>query len=168
MARILAAVLALSLATVSFAADERTGDVTGADPKSDAQASGALHGSPTKRPPSKQKYKKPAVEEEQYRAIRTGKAAFMSAVGSCTKPEMCDPKSPARDPELVKLLQNTERTFVDACEACAPVDVCEAERVKIREGTASFRTNPCFQAKQVAKKDGSKAAPAKSTAKPEA
>jgi hypothetical protein len=83
---------------------------------------------------------------------------------------MCDPRSPARDPEAVALVEKTQRQFVDACEACATVDACEEERAKIRAGTASFRTNPCFKKEpegaKEAKGTGSKApAEAKKDAK---
>jgi hypothetical protein len=96
---------------------------------------------------SKSKTKAPAskVTAEQAKAVRTTKATFMSAVGSCAKPDTCDPKSPSRNPELVVLIQKSEEAFVQACLQCASDAVCEQERARIRDGRGRFGYNACMQ-----------------------
>ena len=91
-----------------------------------------------KAPPSK-------VTAEQAKAVRTTKATFMSAVGSCARPSACDPKSPTRDPDLVVLLETAEQAFVQACLQCATEAACEEERVRIRDGRGRFGFNACMQ-----------------------
>jgi hypothetical protein len=92
----------------------------------------------TKAPPSK-------VTAEQAMAVRTTKATFMSAVGSCAKPESCNPKSPSRNPDLVVLLEKAEEAFMQACLQCATDVACEEERVRIRDGRGRFGYNACMQ-----------------------
>jgi hypothetical protein len=143
MIKTLAAALALSLALPALA----------------EEPSGKLSKEPdlTKKPASKKPPPpKDTPAQAQYKAIRTAKAGFMAAVAACTRPETCDPKSPARDPEAVASVKKMERNFVDVCEACASVEVCEEERQKILAGTASFNKNPCFKPTADAKGEGSK------------
>ena len=120
MKRNWAAAILLVLATAAGAADTAT-----AKPKA-------------KGPPSK-------VTAEQAKAVRTTKATFMSAIGSCAKPDSCDPKSPSRNPELVVLVQKSEEAFVQACVQCASDAACEEERVRIRDGRGRFGYNACMQ-----------------------
>jgi hypothetical protein len=120
MIRTLAAALLLVVATAAGAAD-----ATAAKPKS-------------KAPPSK-------VTKEQAMAVRTTKMTFMSAVGSCSKPDVCDPKSPSRNPDLVVLLEKSEEAFMQACLQCATDAACEEERVRIRDGRGRFGYNACMQ-----------------------
>jgi hypothetical protein len=83
----------------------------------------------------------PAVA--RVRAVDTTKASFMAAVGSCPKPEDCDPASPRKNPELVTLLRNAEDAFMEACAQCATDKACEQERDKIRSGRGRFGYNVC-------------------------
>jgi len=128
-----ATALLLVLATAAGAADTAT-----TKPKS-------------KAPPS-------TVTAEQAKAVRTTKATFMSAVGSCAKPDSCDPKSPSRNPELVVLLEKSEEAFMQACVQCATDKACEEERARIRDGRGRFGYNACMQG-------DSKAPPAATEAK---
>jgi hypothetical protein len=123
MTRNWAATILLVLATTAGAAETKTPATTTTKPKG---------------PPSK-------VTAEQAQAVRTTKATFMAAVGSCAKPDACDPKSPSRNPELVVLLQKSEEAFVLACAQCATDAACEEERVRIRDGRGRFGYNVCMQ-----------------------
>ncbi len=105
-----------------------------------------------KGPPSK-------VTAQQAMDVRTTKAKFMSAVGSCARPEDCDPNSPKRNTELVTLLIRSEEAFVTACLQCATDKACEEERAKIRAGKGRFGYNACMQ-EDPAKDGKPKAAPA--------
>lgn len=120
MTRNWVATILLVLSSAAFAADPST-----------------TKGKP-KTPPSK-------VTAEQARAVRTTKATFMSAVGSCARPTACDPKSPTRDPDLVVLLETAEQSFMVACLQCATEAACEEERVRIRDGRGRFGFNACMQ-----------------------
>jgi hypothetical protein len=91
-----------------------------------------------KGPPSK-------VTAQQAMDVRTSKAKFMSAIGSCARPESCDPKSPARSPELVVMVQQAEEAFMQACLQCAADATCEQERARIRDGRGRFGYNACMQ-----------------------
>jgi hypothetical protein len=147
MHRFLSVALALALAGPALAADK---------PPAESKSFGSKEPDLSSRPPKKKKETPPTPGQLQYRLIRTAKSAFMGAVSACTRPDMCDPKSPSRDPEAVALVEKTERSFVDACEACATVEACEEERVKIRERTASFNRNPCMAAAAADAQKGSK------------
>jgi hypothetical protein len=125
MTRYWAAAILLALATAAGAADTKSTATTTTTNKS-------------KGPPSK-------VTAEQAKAVRTTKATFMSAVGSCAKPDACDPKSPSRNPELVVLLEKSEEAFMQACVQCATDKACEEERVRIRDGRGRFGYNACMQ-----------------------
>ena len=58
--------------------------------------------------PGKKSIKLPS-NIEQIRALDLAKVRFMAAVGACPRPEDCDPTSPAKNPELVDLLENASR-----------------------------------------------------------
>jgi hypothetical protein len=120
-----------------------------------ATAAGAADTTTTK---SKSKAPPSTVTAEQAKAVRTTKATFMSAVGSCTRPGACDPKSPSRDPDLVALLETAQDAFMQACRQCATDAACEEERVRIRDGRGRFGFNICMQG-------DSKAAPTTTGAK---
>ena len=119
MTRTLAALIALLLATGAGAADAKTTKDISKPPKS-------------------------KVTAEQAKAVRTGKAQFMAAVGSCNKPDLCDPKSPARNPELVTMLQRSEELFRVACVQCASDAACEQEIARIKDGRGRFGYNVCM------------------------
>jgi hypothetical protein len=159
MTRILSSALALALAA-TFA-----GPALGAEtPPGESKSFGSKEPDLTKKP--KKKTVTPLTPaQEQFFAIRAAKAGFMGAVGACTRPETCDPKSPSRDPEAVALVEKMERRFVDACEACATVELCEEERAKIRAGTASYKKNPCFKTEPAGGDKGGKGTKAAGEAK---
>jgi hypothetical protein len=92
---------------------------------------------PSKKPPPLSK------TEEQQMAVQNAKARFMAAVGTCVRPEKCDPNSPAKDPELAKLLQTAEANFMEACVQCASDKGCEQERTRIRDGRGKYGYNVC-------------------------
>jgi hypothetical protein len=160
MTRILPKALALALAGAL------AGPAVAAEqPPAESKSFGSKEPDLAKKPTKKKTAPPPTEAQLQYRLIRTAKSAFMGAVGACTRPEMCDPKSTSRDPEAVKLVEKTERQFVDACEACATVEVCEEERAKIRAGTASFNKNPCYKKEPAAGDKAAKEAKAGGEAK---
>jgi hypothetical protein len=115
------------------------------DPSASPQSGSGMHkdSAPASRPPTKTKPKQLSKKDQQILDTKNAKAAFMSAVGSCTRPDMCDPKSPNRNRDMVQLITETEQRFMDACQACAKPQVCEAEREKIRSGSGRFGSNPC-------------------------
>ena len=76
--------------------------------------------------------------------VSNTKAKFMAAMGSCAKPEECDPDSPRKNPELVNLLKSAEEAFVQACVQCATDKDCEDERAKIRSGRGRYGYNVCY------------------------
>ncbi len=111
--------------------------------------------------------KKLTPAEERIVEVSNTKAKFMAALGSCPKPEDCDPDSPRKNQELVTLLMNAEEAFVQACVQCASDKDCEEERAKIRSGRGRFGYNVCFakstkpvDKKSVEKKPASTAKPA--------
>jgi len=159
MTRILPKALALALAGAL------AGPALAAEPPAESKSFGSKEPDLTKKPTKKKAEPPPTEAQLQYRAIRIAKGAFMGAVGACKRPEMCDPKSPSRDPEAVALVERTQRRFVDACEACASVEVCEEERAKIRAGTASFNKNPCYKKEPAAGDKPAKEAKAAADAK---
>jgi hypothetical protein len=106
-----------------------------------------------KAPPSK-------VTAQQAKDVRTAKAMFMSAVGSCERPDTCDPKAPGRNQDLTVLLEKAEEAFMLACLQCATDTACEAERVRIRDGRGRFGFNACMQG------DPNPATPATAAGKP--
>ena len=114
--------------------------------------------------------KKLTPAEERLVEVSNTKAKFMAAMGSCPKPEDCDPESPRRNPELVTMLQNAEDAFMQACAQCASDKDCEEERAKIRSGRGRFGYNVCVakSAKPTDKKAAEKkpAEPAKAPATP--
>jgi hypothetical protein len=120
MMRIATTAILIAIATLAIAADTTT---------KPAKAKG---------PPSK-------VTAQQAMDVRTAKAKFMSAIGSCARPESCDPSSPARNPELVVMVQQAEEGFVQACLQCAADATCEQERARIRDGRGRFGYNACMQ-----------------------
>jgi hypothetical protein len=97
--------------------------------------------------PAKDKAKGPPskVTAQQAMDVRTTKAKFMSAIGSCARPASCDPNSPARNPELVVMVQQAEEAFMQACVQCAADATCEQERARIRDGRGRFGYNACMQ-----------------------
>jgi hypothetical protein len=86
---------------------------------------------------------KPSPAEQRIRDVSTAKAAFMAALGSCPRPEDCDPDSPRRNPELTAMLKDAEEAFMEACAQCASDKACEEERAKIRDGHGRFGYNVC-------------------------
>ena len=112
--------------------------------------------------------KKLTPAEERLVEVSNTKAKFMAAMGSCARPEECDPDSPRKNPDLVNMLKGAEEAFMGACVQCASDKDCEEERVKIRSGKGRFGYNVCFakSTKPVDKKATEKkpAAPAKAPA----
>jgi hypothetical protein len=151
MKRILIAIVAVSFFGPAGAAD--------APPPSStppAQGSSKLNAKPgTKAPPPKVS---PAVQK--LRDVDTTKAAFMAALGSCPRPEACDPKSPDKNPELIKLLQGREDAFMEACAQCASDKACDEERDRIRSGRGRFGFNVCAPPKTATTPAADKKAPA--------
>ena len=92
------------------------------------------------KPPPKGKAK---ATPAQIQAVKTAKAGFMAAMGSCPRPENCDPASKDKNPELVKMLQGAEDQFMEACAQCATDAACAEERTRIREGRGRFGFNVC-------------------------
>ncbi len=93
------------------------------------------------------------------------KVKFLSAVGACSKPEECDPNSPRKVSDLVKMLQGSEDAFMEACQQCASDEQCAQERDRIKAGRARTGQNPCLVGTQKAKgepdkKKGTSASPA--------
>ena len=111
--------------------------------------------------------KKLTPAEERLVEVSNTKAKFMAAMGSCAKPEECDPESPRKNPELVTMLKNAEEAFVQACVQCATDKDCEEERVKIRSGKGRFGYNVCFvkSTKPAEKKPASTSKPATTPSK---
>jgi len=68
-------------------------------------------------------------------AVRLARQSLAAAASSCIRPEACDPKSPARDPEVVRMVESAERSFMVACGACAAEDGCERVKRRIRDGS---------------------------------
>ena len=114
--------------------------------------------------------KKLTPAEERLVEVSNTKAKFMAAMGSCARPEECDPESSRKNPELVNMLKNAEDAFMEACVQCASDKDCEEERAKIRSGRGRFGYNVCFakSTKPADKKAAEKkpAAPAKAPATP--
>jgi hypothetical protein len=111
-----------------------------------------------KQPPPPPAKVSPAVQK--LRDVDTSKAAFMAALGSCPRPEVCDPKSPERNPELVKMLQGREDAFMEACAQCASDKACEQERDRIRAGRGRFGYNVCAPPKSTTAPAADKKVPA--------
>lgn len=151
MKRILVSIAALSFATAVLAQE---------------QAPAQAPRKPVKSAPQK----KLTPAEERLADVSNTKAKFMAAVGSCPRPEECDPESPRKNPDLVSMVKNAEEAFVQACIQCASDKDCEEERAKIRSGRGRFGYNVCYakSAKPADKKGTEKkpAAPAKAPATP--
>ena len=75
--------------------------------------------------------------------LRQSKNSFMTAVGACERPGLCDPDSKTSDRDTTRLLLNSEDRFMSLCQLCATRDDCEAERVRIRSGKRSRGVAPC-------------------------
>jgi hypothetical protein len=102
--------------------------------------------------------------DQQIMDVQTAKARFMAAVGSCTRPDTCDPKASSRNQELTTLLKQAEDAFLEACIQCASDKACEGERLKIRDGKGRYGYNVCVATKTTS---GSKSAkPATTGSKP--
>ncbi len=132
--RILAIALALTLTTAASAQDSSAPKEPGTSKLAPKKGG--------KPPPPKPLTK----AEQQQLDVQNAKARFMSAMGSCARPEQCDPKSPARNTELVKMVKEAEEAFIEACIQCASDATCEEERVKIRDGRGRFGYNVCVAA----------------------
>jgi hypothetical protein len=133
--RFLAIALALALATAASAQQDPSAPKEPGTSKLAPKKGG-------KPPPPKPLTK----TEQQQLDVQNAKARFMSAVGSCARPEQCDPKSPARNPELVKMVKEAEEAYLEACIQCASDKACEDERAKIRDGRGRFGSNVCVVA----------------------
>jgi hypothetical protein len=77
-----------------------------------------------------------AASPEALATVARMKQIFIIRVDACTPPQQCGSLS-------ASLLERAETEFVQACQACAPADRCEAERAKIREGKGKRSENPC-------------------------
>jgi hypothetical protein len=136
----------------------------------DPAASQPMSGTPKTAPPSKKSAAPPKLTptEERLLAVSNTKAKFLAAVGSCPRPEECDPDSPRKNPELVNLVKSAEDAFMEACAQCATDKACEEERTRIRSGKGRFGYNVCAatQGKSADKKGADKKAT--STTKPPA
>jgi hypothetical protein len=101
--------------------------------------------SPSTRPPAKPKPppEKVSPQTQRLRDLDIAKAGFMAALGACPRPEACDPDSPDRNPELVRMVKGREEAFMEACAQCASDEACEQERLRIRAGRGRFGSNLC-------------------------
>lgn len=66
-------------------------------------------------------------------AAQRAKTVYMYAVEACDQAVRCD----------ATLRDDAEKSFVNACNVCAPADRCEAERDAIKAGKARRNENPC-------------------------
>lgn len=110
----------------------------------DPATSQSMSGSPKPPPKKSATPKKLTPAEERLVEVSNTKAKFMAAMGSCAKPEECDPDSPRKNVDLVNLLKNAEEAFVQACVQCASDKDCEEERAKIRAGRGRYGYNVCY------------------------
>jgi hypothetical protein len=76
-------------------------------------------------------------------AVRVARQSLAAAASSCIRPEDCDPKSPGRNPETIRMIESAERSFIVACGECAPEDVCERVKQRIRDGSMRAGEDLC-------------------------
>jgi hypothetical protein len=97
--------------------------------------------------------------------VIAAKASFITAAEVCLGPTFfqCDVARAYRAGQgfvepvniVINMRERGQEEFVAVCETCASPEVCEAERLKIREGKASSTFNPCrCENKKVAKTEG--------------
>ena len=141
-----------------FATTARAQSSTGAHGSSSSPAPGSSKTAPAKgaKPPPPKPLTK---SEQQIMDVQTAKARFMAAMGACTRPESCDPTSPARNQELTTMVQQANDAFMEACVQCATDKACEGERDKILQGKGRYGFNVCV---------GSKASSGSKSGKPSA
>ncbi len=120
-------VAALCLVSVAYAADKKPTKKDTATTQKDAGTA----------------KKAPTLSKELSQELKTTKQAFMAAVGSCARPDLCDPGSRSANRELIDLVTSTEENFVTACRACSTDEKCERERQRIRDGKNSRGLEPC-------------------------
>lgn len=110
-------------------------------------------------PPAKSAASKPSPASPASRASPASKAAGAAAnpgLDPATRGNMLRSRSTfryasescadGRDRCNRELLDEAEKTFVNACRACDTVDRCEAERAAIREGGTNVTTKLCVPA----------------------
>jgi hypothetical protein len=133
MNRFMIVFAALALASGSVARAEGDGSSLG--------SMGERTKSKPKPPPDPKAKKKPVDPKKA--ELHQVKRAFEVVVGLCEKPGACEYTSKSRDEDLISLLQEKERAFVLACEACADKKACDDERQRIREGKPTPGYAPC-------------------------
>lgn len=110
-------------------------------------------------PPAKSAASKPSPASPASRASPASKAAAAAAnpgLDPAARVNMLRSRSTfryasescadGRDRCNRELLDEAEKTFVNACRACDTVDRCEAERAAIREGGTNVTTKLCVPA----------------------
>lgn len=110
-------------------------------------------------PPAKSAASKPSPASPASRASPASKAAGAAAnpgLDPAARGNMLRSRSTfryasescadGRDRCNRELLDEAEKTFVNACRACDTVDRCEAERASIREGGTNVTTKLCVPA----------------------
>jgi len=75
--------------------------------------------------------------------LKVAKGSLMSAVGACNRADACDPMAKSHDREATRMLLQAEDRFMSLCETCSTHDLCEAERMKMRDGKRSRGVEPC-------------------------
>ncbi len=120
MVRIVVIAAVLSLATGTYAAETKP------------------------KPTSTQKGKSgtPKASEAQ-RDLMNAKRMLKTAVDLCTVPGKCDSGASNADRETISMLENADRSFIEACMACSTAEKCDAERDRIRAGKRSSGYAPC-------------------------
>ncbi len=77
------------------------------------------------------------------RSLKLAKAKLTAAAGACASPAECDPASRAANRDAIALLEEAEKGFMAACQACSTEEKCDAERARIRDGRRSPGLAPC-------------------------
>jgi hypothetical protein len=93
---------------------------------------GDAHAAPTRRKVTPQ-----SQSVKEVVAVGRAKADFILIRNSCENPKDCDQG----------LLTTAEKGFMEACQVCAPLEKCEADRDAIRNGNGKRSYNPCVPAR---------------------
>ena len=102
--------------------------------------SGALGADSSAPPPNAAMSPKTRIVSAE---LMVAKGQLMAAVGACNRPDTCDPMAKNHDREATRLLLQAEDRFMSLCETCSTHDLCDAERVKMRDGKRSRGVAPC-------------------------
>ncbi len=144
------AILAAAAAVLATSAVPARAQTTSSTPSSSSARAKKSQAAPAKPP------EKLSPTDAKAKEYDLAKVKFLSAVGACSKPEECDPNSPRKVSDLVKMLQGSEDAFMEACQQCATDEQCAQERDRIKAGRARTGQNPCLVATQKAKGESDK------------